>query len=77
LRLARAGTPRARLHGAAAVLVTAAAQASGEPVLPAGALHALRRLGFPRTSTFDDACRVALVAWGRPVPMDVRDGGRA
>ncbi len=71
---ATAGTPELRLHGVAAVLVLAAAQAAGEPALPAGALNALRRLGFPRLRSFDDAARVALCAWGRPLPSDAGAG---
>ena len=71
---ATAGTPELRLHGVAAVLVLAAAQAAGEPALPAGALHALRRLGFPRLRSFDDTARVALCAWGRPLPADAGAG---
>ncbi len=64
------GTPQLRLHGAAVVLMLAAAQAPGEPALPAGALHALRRLGFPRLPSFDDSARVAVCAWGRPLAAD-------
>jgi hypothetical protein len=71
---ATAGTPELRLHGVAAVLVLAAAQAAGEPALPAGALHALRRLGLPRLRSFDDVARVALCAWGRPLPSDAGAG---
>jgi hypothetical protein len=69
-RRAAAGTPVLRLHGAAAVLVLAAAEAPGEPALPAGALHALRTLGFPRLAAYDDVARVALCAWGRPIAGD-------
>ena len=67
---AAAGTPQLRLHGVGVVLVLAAAQSPGEPALPAGALHALRRLGFPRLASFDVAARVALCAWGRPLVAD-------
>jgi len=72
-----AGTPQLRLHGVAAVLVLAAAQASAEPALPAGAFQALRRLGFPRAGSFDDASRVALCAWGRPWGPDAPAGSLA
>ena len=71
---APAGTPQLRLHGAAAVLVLEAAQASEEPALTAGALVALRRLGFARLTSFDDVARVALCAWGRPLAGDAPAG---
>lgn len=72
-----AGTPELRLHGVAAVLVLAAAQAPAEPALPAAALEALRRLGFPRLRSFDDAARVALCAWGRPLDSGAQPGAGA
>src|SRR5262249_58421616 len=48
VRRAPAGTPSHRIHGGAAVLLLAAAQATDVPRLPAGALRALRRLGVTR-----------------------------
>lgn len=68
VRHAWAGTPLLRIHGTAVVLLLAAAQSTGEPVLPAGALRALRRLGVTRESHFSDASRVAVAHWGRAIP---------
>ncbi len=68
-----AGTPRLRVHGTAVVLLLAAAQSPGDPVLPAGALRALRRLGVTREPQFGQASRVAVTAWGRaiaPLPSE-------
>src|SRR5262245_27173237 len=74
---APAGTPLNRLHGVAAVLLLAAAQSPGEPVLPSGAFEALRRLGFASTSSFADAARRALREWGREIPAGAASGGPA
>ena len=60
-----AGTPPHRIHGSAVVLLLAAAQGSGEPRLPGGALHALRGLGITRATRFEDAAGEALLAWDR------------
>jgi hypothetical protein len=43
----------------------AAAQAPGEPRLPAGALRALRALGVTRADRFAAAARETLLAWDR------------
>jgi len=47
------------------VLLLAAAQAAGEPRLPAGALRALRQLGITRAARFAEAARESLLAWDR------------
>jgi hypothetical protein len=65
LRRAAAGTPAHRIHGSAAVLMLAAAQAPSEPRLPAGALRALHTLGVTRADRFVPAARETLVAWDR------------
>jgi hypothetical protein len=70
---AAAGTPLLRLHGAAAVLLLAAAQSAGEPVLPSGALGALRRLGGPAPDSFAHAAALAVRAWGRPATAGTRE----
>jgi predicted nucleotidyltransferase len=66
------GTPQHRIHGSASVLVLAAAQAAGDPRLPAGALRALRSLGVTRATDFNGAVRAALQAWDR----QLHDGSR-
>jgi len=65
LRRASAGTPEHRIHGSAAVLMLAAAQGSGAPRLPAGALRALHALGVTQADRFAGAARETLVAWDR------------
>ena len=71
LRHAHAGTPLLRVHGTGVVLVLAAAQSAAEPVLPAGALRALRRLGVTDESRFGHASLEALAAWGRVIDSPV------
>jgi hypothetical protein len=65
VRRASAGTPEHRIHGSAAVLMLAAAQGSGAPRLPAGALRALHALGVTQADRFAGAARETLVAWDR------------
>ncbi len=73
LRYARAGTPLLRVHGTGVVLMLAAAQSAREPILPAGALHALRRLGVTDESRFAQASLEALAAWGRVIDSSLTE----
>lgn len=77
LRHALAGTPALRIHGSATVLLLAAAQSPHEPRLPAGALHALHRLGVTRASTFENAVRDTFTAWDRQLHDGLRARGGA
>ncbi|MEQ1832220.1 MAG: hypothetical protein ABL977_04130 [Candidatus Eisenbacteria bacterium] len=76
LRHALAGTPALRVHGSAAVLLLAAAQSPHEPRLPAGALHALHRLGVTRATAFDAAVRDTFAAWDQQLHDGLRTRSR-
>jgi len=84
LRRARRGTPALRIHGSATVLLLAAAQSPRSPqsseapgaaapgALPAGALHALRRLGITAADSFTRAALDVVRAWDRQLQSGER-----
>lgn len=78
-RLVRAaqGTPALRIHGSAAMLLLAAAPATGAPSLSGEALRALRSLGVTRAERFEDAAAEVVAAWDRRLHEGLRTGGAA